>query len=320
MQITKWTLVKAKLPDKYGVPHRWKVRDSYVHEGKRIIVTTDRLSAFNEQICTVPNKWQVLTKISAWWFNQTKDIIRNHLIEVIDPNVMICTDAEMFPVEVVVRWRMTWSSSTSIWTHYKDWEREFCGHKLREWYKNWDELDTPLVTPTTKTHDDENISWEQVVSMWLASQEDWDFMSKKGLEIFNRWQEIAKSKWIILADMKLEFWCLKSGDNAWEIILCDEALTPDSWRYWKEVTLKQRLEAWLEPESYDKEYLRLLLKQLGYKKGNIPPIPQEEITTLSAKYTALSKLITGSELPTFDVSRIEERIARNVDEYFKRAA
>lgn len=309
------TLDQINLSSKYQKIHTWKVRDTFLRNWKRIIVVSDRISAFDQNITTIPYKWQVLNQISNWWFDKTKDIVPNHIIAIPDPNVMITKTAKMFPVEVVVRWYITWSTDTSIWVNYQKWVRYFCWNELPEWMTKNMRLFTPLITPTTKPEvwHDKNISRDEIISEWLVNEDDWNKIEKMAMSLYLRWVEIAKSRWMIFVDTKYEF----GKDEAWNIIVCDEVNTPDSSRYWIANSYEYRLLEWLEPESLDKEFLRLKLKELWYSDSNLPKLSEEFRNEVSEKYIELYEKITWEKFIRWDISNITWRIEENLDKYFE---
>ena len=301
--------------DQYQKIHTWKVRDTYIRNSKRIIIVSDRVSAFDVNITSIPFKGQVLNQLSAWWFDKTKDIVPNHIIDIVDPNVMIVKSAKMFPVEVVVRGYMTGSTDTSIWVNYKNWVRDFCWNELRDWIKKNEKLDEVIITPTTKPDiwHDENISRDKIISQWLVSEDKWNKIEKMAMQLYLKWVELAKERWLIFVDTKYEFWEDEDGN----IIVCDEVNTPDSSRYWVEWSYNTRLNNWLEPESLDKEFLRLELKKLWYTwDWDIPDIPEQFKDEVSKKYIALYEKVTWEQFMKWDVSDIEGRILGNLNDYF----
>lgn len=169
-----------------------KVRDTYILDDKVVLVTTDRQSAFDRQLALVPYKGQVLNKVAAWWFKNTEHIIPNHVISVPHPNVTVGTKCTIFPVEVVVRGYMTGSTGTSVWTHYSKGAREYCGVKLPEGMVKSQKFPQPILTPTTKADDhDEPISPKDIVAKGLMTQEEWDYVGAKALELFTFGQKTA---------------------------------------------------------------------------------------------------------------------------------
>lgn len=296
-----------------GLPNKkvGKVRDSYETEDKMILITTDRQSAFDRILASIPFKGQVLNQTSAWWFQQTKHIVDNHVIDIPDPNVTVGKKCTVFPVEFVVRGYITGTTDTSAWMNYKNGVREFCGNTLPEGLVKNQKFETPIVTPTTKADDhDESISAEEIVSRGLMSQEDWDYVSGKALELFKFGQETAAKNGLILVDTKYEFGKDKDGN----ILLIDEIHTPDSSRYWIAESYEDRMTKGEEPENIDKEFLRLWFKDNcdPYNDETLPPAPDELVTELSRRYIMLYEMITGEKFE-FPEGDINERLSRNLE-------
>lgn len=273
-----------------------KVRESWpLDGGRRLLVTTDRLSALDRVIVAVPNKGQVLNQLSAWWFARTDDIVANHVIEIPDPNALIATDAAPLPIEVVVRARLTGSTSTSLLPRYQAGERLLYGHRLPEGLTAHGPLPEPLITPTTKATDgahDTPISAEEILADGLVEAGLLAEIEKVAMELFRRGQDVAADAGFILADTKYEFGLAPDGG---ELLLIDEVHTPDSSRYWAADSLDQRLADGLAPESFDKEPVRLALRDLGYSGDGQPPeLPAGVVAATSARYVELFEAITGS--------------------------
>ncbi|MDA1196900.1 MAG: phosphoribosylaminoimidazolesuccinocarboxamide synthase [Nanoarchaeota archaeon] len=295
-----------------GERYQGKVRDVYVASDKLFLVATDRQSAFDRNLAHIPFKGQVLTQTSAFWFEQTKDIVENHVISNVDPNVVVCKKLTVFPVEVVIRGFLTGVTSTAAWTAYERGEREFCGNTLPENMAKNQKFDTPIITPTTKDDKhDEKISAAEIVSSGRMTQEQWDFVSSKALLLFARGQEIASRNGLILVDTKYEF----GFDSDGKIFLIDEIHTPDSSRYWIKKTYADRFSAGDEPENIDKEFLRLWFKKHcdPYNDAELPDAPEELVVELSKRYIQLFEMITGK---TFEAvaGDVQGRIAKNLKE------
>ncbi|KAF1336562.1 Phosphoribosylaminoimidazolesuccinocarboxamide synthase, partial [Globisporangium splendens] len=279
-----------------------KVRDIYVFPDTVLLISTDRQSAFDRQLASIPYKGRVLTMTSAWWFNATRHIVPNHVLASPHPSVMLCKKCTVFPVEFVVRGYITGSTSTSMWTNYKNGSRDFCGHKLAEGYVQHQKLPENLVTPTTKDDvHDELISGEEIVRSGRMTQQQWDYCSQKALELFAFGQQQAAARGLILVDTKYEF----GMDNATgEILLIDEIHTPDSSRYWLAHSYEARMAQGLSPENIDKEFLRLWFKDHcdPYKDEVLPDAPQDLVLELSRRYILLYELITGGKFAFPDES------------------
>jgi len=293
-----------------GERKKGKVRDVYVSDDKIFLIATDRQSAFDRILARIPFKGQVLTQTSVFWFEQTKDIIANHVIDVPDPNVVVCKKLKVFPVEVVVRGYITGVTSTAAWTAYAKGERNFCGNVLPEGLKKNQKFDTPIITPTTKSDEhDEKISGEEIVKKGLMSKEQWRLVSAKSLELFDRGTEIAAKNGLILVDTKYEF----GYDSEGNIFLIDEIHTPDSSRFWIKETYEERIAKGEEPENIDKEFLRLWFTEHcdPYKDKVLPEAPEELVIELSKRYIQLYEMITGNKFKT-KVGDVSKRIEENL--------
>ncbi|KAM7457223.1 hypothetical protein BLSTO_02012 [Blastocystis sp. subtype 1] len=255
-----------------------KVRDRFESGDKVVLITTDRMSGFDRELCTVPFKGQVLNLTSAWWFKHTEHIIPNHVLAVPDPNVTIGRKCTPFPIEFVMRGYITGSTSTSLWTNYQQGVRKYCGIDLPEGLKKNQKLWENLITPTTKSDvHDELISPEDVVSRGFMSQEDWDYCSSKAKELFAFGQKVADEHGLILVDTKYEF----GKDENGVIRLIDEIHTPDSSRYWLSASYEARFAAGENPENIDKEFLRTWYRSQcdPYKDEVLPEAPADMLIT-----------------------------------------
>jgi len=289
-----------------------KVRDQYDLGDKIALITTDRQSAFDRVLASIPFKGQVLNLTSAWWFEQTKHIIDNQVIDIPDPNVTLAKKCKVFPIEFVVRGYITGSTSTSLWTVYNNGSRDYCGNALEEGLVKNQKLDANMLTPTTKEVDhDRPISPEDIVKEGWMNQEDWDYCSGKALELFSFGQEKAAANGMILVDTKYEM----GRDSDGNIVLIDEIHTPDSSRYWIAETYDERMNAGEEPQNIDKEFLRLWFMDNcdPYNDEVLPDAPNELVTELSSRYIYLYETITGGLFPFPDSGKtIGDRIAENL--------
>jgi|TARA_Y100000768_G_scaffold80352_1_gene57178 phosphoribosylaminoimidazole-succinocarboxamide synthase len=289
-----------------------KVRDQYDLGDKIALITTDRQSAFDRVLASIPFKGQVLNLTSAWWFEQTKHIIDNQVIDIPDPNVTLAKKCKVFPIEFVVRGYITGSTSTSLWTVYNNGSRDYCGNALEEGLVKNQKLDANMLTPTTKEVDhDRPISPEDIVKEGWMNQEDWDYCSGKALELFSFGQEKAAANGMILVDTKYEM----GRDSDGNIVLIDEIHTPDSSRYWIAETYDERMNAGEEPQNIDKEFLRLWFMDNcdPYNDEVLPEAPNELVTELSSRYIYLYETITGGLFPFPDSGKtIGDRIAENL--------
>lgn len=213
----------------FRIKHVGKVRDSYICDDYIVVVTTDRQSAFDRQLASVPFKGQVLNQTSQWWFEKTSHLVPNHLIACPHPNVTIGHRCSVFTVEFVVRGYITGTTNTSMWTNYEKGVRNYCGHLLPDGLKKNQKLTENLLTPTTKDDaHDELTSAEEIISTGRMSASDWEECSRHALSLFSIGQRLAADRGLILVDTKYEFGKDKGGN----IRLVDEIQTPDSSRYW----------------------------------------------------------------------------------------
>ena len=306
------TLTKTALSS--GSKRTGKVRDQYELDNKIVLITTDRQSAFDRVLASIPFKGQVLNLTSAWWFDQTKDIIPNHVINIPDPNVTLVKKCEVFPIEFVVRGYITGSTSTSLWTVYNNGDREYCGNTLQEGLVKNQKLDTNMLTPTTKEeHHDRPISPDEIISEGWMTQKDWDYCSQIALELFAFGQVKSRQNGMILVDTKYEMGRDKDGI----IRLIDEIHTPDSSRYWVANTYEERMSAGQEPQNIDKEFLRLWFVDNcdPYNDKILPDAPEELVAELSSRYIYLYETVVGESFPFPDTSKlVEERINENLKE------
>ena len=297
-----------------GTKKTGKVRDQYDLGNQMALITTDRQSAFDRVLASIPFKGQVLNLTSAWWFDQTKDIIPNHIINIPDPNVTLAKKCKVFPIEFVVRGYITGSTSTSLWTVYNKGDREYCGNALPEGLIKNQKLKANMLTPTTKEeHHDRPITPKEIVSENWMTKEDWEYCSEKALELFSFGQKKAMEHGLILVDTKYEM----GRNEAGEIVLIDEIHTPDSSRYWIADSYEKQMGKNQEPENIDKEFLRLWFMDNcdPYKDDTLPPAPSDLVTELSSRYIYLYETITGGLFPFPDKNKsINERINDNLKE------
>ena len=296
----------------FGKKHQGKVRDIYISKGKRIFITTDRQSAFDKVLGFIPFKGQVLTSISSFWFEKTKDIVQNHLISVPDPNILLVKECKLIPIEMVVRGYITGVTDTSIWRSYEKGERVIYGIKFPEGLKKNQKLKEAVITPTTKAdygQHDERLTEKKILEKKIVSPRIWKEMKKVSLALFERGQKICDKAGIILVDTKYEFGLDEKG----KLILIDEIHTPDSSRYWIKKTYKERLKKGIEPQSYDKEPLRIWFKEQGYTgKGKIPQMPPEFLAKMSVLYMSIYEKITGKKFKLDMTKDVNKRIKDNL--------
>jgi len=297
-----------------GAKYEGKVRDNYTKDGKRFIIVTDRLSAFDKVITTIPFKGQVLNQMAEFWFNETKDIIGNHVIDFPDPNVVVGVECKALPVELVVRGYLTGVTSTSVWTHYKNGSREFCGNKLPEGMKRDQKFEKPILTPSTKAEHgshDESVSRENILARGIITPEQFDFIADAAMKLYARGVEIAAKQGIILVDTKYEFGVTPEG----KIVLIDEMHTPDSSRFWFADEYEKRFNEGTDQKKIDKEYLREWLAARGFTgEGDIPVVPDDVCVETARRYIEAYELITGQTFVA-EVGDTNERLAKNLAKY-----
>jgi phosphoribosylaminoimidazole-succinocarboxamide synthase len=290
-----------------------KVREWYdLPDGKRLIITTDRLSAFDRILAKVPYKGQVLNQLSAWWFEQTKDIIPNHLISIPDPNASIVTEVKPLAIEVIVRGYITGVTTTALWYRYSIGERNIYGYDFPESLKKNQALPKPIITPTTKggaTGHDERLTCAEVTEKGLLDEEVWEQVQSAALTIFKRGQDVANKAGLILVDTKYEFGIAPDGN----VMLIDEVHTPDSSRYWKSDTYEAKFNAGNEPENFDKEFVRIAYAEKGYRgDGEIPAMPVELWASASERYITIYEHLTGEAFVPGSYP-VEPRLVENLE-------
>jgi phosphoribosylaminoimidazole-succinocarboxamide synthase len=306
-----------ELPSHY----RGKVRDNYdLPDGTRLIIATDRLSAFDINIAAIPFKGQVLTQIARLWFDKTADICANHVIDYPDPNVLLCKRLDILPIEIVVRDYLTGTTATSIWSMYKAGRREIYGLHFPYGLRENEKLPNTVITPTTKARDgehDEPITVSQILDRGLLSPVQWQEVSDTALALFARGRQIAAERGLILVDTKYEFGTDRDG----RILLADEIHTPDSSRYWFAESYPARFAAGEPPDSFDKDFLRRwVAARVDPYRDPIPPIPRDIIAAAARIYIGVFETITGepfrAERPEMPVL---ERIRANLRPFFEAA-
>jgi phosphoribosylaminoimidazole-succinocarboxamide synthase len=295
-----------------GTKYEGKVRDNYSRGGERFIVVTDRISAFDRVLGTVPFKGQVLNRMAAWWFEKTKDVVPNHMIGVPDPNVLQCVECEPILVEMIVRAYATGTTSTSLWTHYEQGVRVFCGHRLPENLKKHQKLPAPILTPTTKApkgEHDVSGSREEILATGKVSARDFDEAAILAAKLFEAGQKICAGRGLLLVDTKYEFGRTPDG----RLVVIDEVHTPDSSRFWRANTYEERFHAGQDPEPLDKDFVRRWYLSQGYKgDGDAPPMSDEVRVGAAERYIAAYEQITGETFVP-DLEPPHARMARNLE-------
>lgn len=298
-----------------GEKHQGKVRDYYILPKERIIITTDRQSAFDVILGTIPYKGAVLNQLAAFWFEKTKHIVPNHLVNVPHPNVLVAKNCEPIPVEMVVRGHISGVTKTSIWYSYQRGERHIYGIDFPDGLRKNQKLPTPVITPTTHGGGagghDERLTREEIIKRGIVSEKLYTQMEKAALALFDFGSTLCRKRGLILVDTKYEFGLVDG-----KLTLMDEIHTPDSSRFWIAETYKERFSKGLEPENFDKEFLRLWYANQGYRgDGEPPPMTEELIIALAKRYVAVYEKITGRTFRNYHYP-VEHDIVKRVATLF----
>lgn len=311
----------AELPN----PYFGKVRDCYdlpataTEPARRILISSDRISAFDRILAAIPFKGQVLTQMARFWFDHTADLCPNHVLAYPDPNVVIGKHLTILPVEVVVRGYLAGTTSTSVLTQYKAGVRQMYGHTLPDGLRDNQVLPAPIITPTSKAFDgghDEPLTAQEIVAQGLLTQGQWDEVSAKALALFARGQKMAAERGLILVDTKYEF----GTDEAGRILIGDEIHTPDSSRYWIASGYPAAFEAGTRPPSFDKDVIRSwVAARCDPYKDPIPEIPADMIAATSKVYIEAFEAITGQKfVPDLSGETPLDRVRANLAPYFSK--
>lgn len=298
--------------------YRGKVRDNYdLPDGRRILISSDRLSAFDLILAAIPHKGQVLTQTARYWFEATADICPNHVLDYPDPNVVIGRHLKIMPVEIVVRGYLAGTTGTSILTLYKKGQRKMYGHDLPDGMRDNQILPHPIITPTSKADQgdhDAPLTPDEILAKKLVTPEQWQTLSRYALALFARGQEMAAKNGLILVDTKYEF----GLDNDGHIVLADEIHTPDSSRYWLAASYAERFQKGEKPESFDKDFVRnWVAARCDPYKDPIPEIPADLIRDTSRVYIRAYETITGRRFVPGEQPPLP-RIRRNLAPYFSK--
>lgn len=308
------TAVIPELPNHY----RGKVRDNYdLPDGRRIIIATDRLSAFDVSLAAIPFKGEVLTRTARFWFDATADLCPNHVLEYPDPNVVVGRRLDILPVEIVVRDYLAGTTSTSILSMYKAGQREMYGISLPDGLGDNAKLPETVITPTSKAAygaHDEPLTPAVILDRGLLTAAQWGTVCDYALALFARGRELAARRGLILVDTKYEFGTDADGN----IVLADEIHTPDSSRYWFQASYPDRAASGERPESFDKDFMRnWVAARCDPYRDPIPAIPESVVMQTADVYIQAFETITGQvfDIPEMDVT-VLERIRRNLTPYF----
>ncbi len=302
------TLFETDFSIKLGEKQKGKVRDCYKKEGKRILIASDRISAFDKILGVIPFKGQVLNQIAAFWFEKTEHIAPNHVIALPDPNVMVVAECKQLPIEIIVRGYITGVTKTSLWYNYERGVRTYCGHKLPEGLKKDQKLEKPIVTPTTKLEEhDRPLSREEIIKEGLVDADTFDAAAEMCLKLYDFGVKFAEKRGLILVDTKYELGLLNG-----KLVVSDEIHTPDSSRYWYLDSYKELFKAGKEQRKIDKEYVREWYVKNGYRGDGEPPEMPDEVRIEAAKrYIEAYETVTGESFKIYE-EPILQRIERNL--------
>lgn len=316
-------LSHARIPELPN-PYFGKVRDCYdlpadaAHpNGRRILIASDRISAFDRILAAIPYKGQILTQIARFWFDRTADIMPNHVLSYPDPNVVIGQRLTILPVEVVVRGYLAGSTSTSVLTQYKQGQRAMYGHVLPDGMRDNQILARPIITPTSKAFDgdhDAPLTADEIMTQGLLTPAQWDEVSAAALSLFARGQQMAAERGLILVDTKYEF----GTDHTGKILIADEIHTPDSSRYWIASGYEAAFETGARPPSFDKDVIRSwVAARCDPYHDPLPEIPAQMIEATSAVYVQAYQAITGQTfVPDLSGDSVLDRIRTALQPYF----
>lgn len=309
----------AELPN----PYFGKVRDCYDlpatddQPERRILISSDRISAFDRILAAIPYKGQVLTQMARFWFDHTGDICPNHVLSYPDPNVVIGRRVTILPVEIVVRGYLAGTTSTSVLTQYRAGVRQMYGHTLPDGLRDNQVLPAAIITPTSKAFDgghDEPLTAQEIVEQGLLTADQWADVSAKALALFARGQKMAAERGLILVDTKYEF----GTDADGQILLADEIHTPDSSRYWIADGYQQAFVSGTRPPSFDKDVIRSWVgARCDPYKDPIPEIPADMIKATARVYIDAFEAITGQPfVPDTSHATPLARIRANLQPFF----
>ncbi len=303
-------ILKTVTVKNLGEKKSGKVRDIYIKGDTRILITTDRISAFDVVLGHIPEKGRVLNLLSKFWFEKTTDIIDNHMISVPHPNVMVVKNAKPIPIEMIVRGYISGVTNTSIWGSYAKGERIIYGIKFPNGLSKNQALKKPVITPTTKPEvgHDERLTRDEIISKKIVSEKVYKQMERASLKLFEIGQKIASKKGLILVDTKYEFGLLND-----KLILIDEIHTPDSSRFWIKKTYLTRFKKGIEPENFDKEFLRLWYKERGYTGDGKPPrMTANLIKEVSQRYIDIFEILTGKKFESITESNSLKKVLQTL--------
>ena len=295
-----------------GEKYKGKVRDNYTDKknGKRTIISTDRISAFDVVLGTIPFKGQILNQMANYWFEETKNVAPSHFITSPDPNITIVKLCKPFPVEVIIRNYIT----GSLWREYEKGQNNY-GLNIPQNMKKDQKFENPIITPSTKAETGHDMPMKREEVTKTIPEEKYAQMEKMAMNLFKRGTEIANQRGLILVDTKYEFGETNQGD----VIVIDEIHTPDSSRYWIKETYEELFNKGKPQQMLDKEYIRQwLINEKGYTgDGEIPKIAEEVKTKACQKYVEVYEMITGKEFKPAEPNQTERMKENLINNGFK---
>lgn len=298
--------------EEFGTKYRGKVRDTYHHNGQLVLITTDRISAFDHILRQpIPFKGQVLNQLAAFFLKSTADLMPNHLLSVPDPNVTIAIHCTPIPIEFVVRGYL----AGHAWREYMAGKRELCGQRLPEGLRQNSRLPHPILTPATKAAEghDEDTSGSEIVERGILSARDFEQLEGTALRLFERGTDLAAQRGLILVDTKYEF----GRDSHGRFVLIDEVHTPDSSRYFYADSYEEFLAADQPQRQLSKEFVREWLMDHGFegKAGQtLPDLSDTFRVQVAARYIELFETVTGTEFRPETSPDPEARVRRAVEQ------
>ena len=294
-----------------GAKETGKVRDSYRQAGRRILITTDRISAFDCVLGTIPFKGQVLNQLAAFWFEQTRAIAPNHVLDVPDPNVMVVAECDQLPIEMIARAYITGVTKTSLWYNYERGVRDYCGNRLPEGLRKDQKLARPILTPTTKLEaHDRPISRAEALAEGLVHAATFDAAADLCFRLFEFGTRHAHQQGLILVDTKYEL-----GRRDGKLLVSDEIHTPDSSRYWFADSYAELFAAGRDQRKLDKEYVREWLAARGFRgEGVPPPLPDDVRLEAARRYIRAYELITSRKFEP-GAGPAAARLERNLQQF-----
>ena len=280
--------------------YKGKVRDILDLGSMLLIYTTDRISAFDRVLATIPLKGEILNQISLFWFKQTEDVIENHIIKQVTSRSVLVKKCSIIPIEVIVRGYLTGSA----WREYKK-GNLLSGIRLKDGMRRNERFPEPLLTPSTKAEQgvhDEPISRDEIIAQGIVAQAVWEQIEKAALALFKRGTEIAGRQGLILVDTKYEF-----GLADGKLNIADEIHTQDSSRYWYKNTYEELFTQGEDQRKLDKEFFRKWLMERDYMGDGTPPEISDEVKNgITDRYKKAFHIITGSEFVPSGLTGEEE--------------